>query len=124
MARRVSESLIEGPEAEASLVSAAGLDKRFGLTRALQGVEFSARAGEIHAVLGENGAGKSTLMKILAGVLRPDAGELLLGGEAYQPHDPAAAQRAGVAIVHQEPQLCEHLTVSENMSLGAEQIRG
>ncbi len=120
----MSESLIEGPEAEASLVSARGLDKRFGLTRALQGVEFSARAGEIHAVLGENGAGKSTLMKILAGVIRPDAGELSLGGEAYQPNDPAAAQRAGVAIVHQEPQLCEHLTVSENMSLGAEQTRG
>jgi len=71
-------------------------------------------------MLGENGAGKSTLMKILAGVERPSAGTLLLDGAPYAPSGPLDARRRGVAIVHQELSLCPHLTVAENIVLGAE----
>jgi ribose transport system ATP-binding protein len=74
-------------------------------------------------MLGENGAGKSTLMKIIAGVLRADAGSLLLDGEHYAPEGPLAARRRGVAIVHQELSLCPHLSVAENIVLGAEPRR-
>ncbi len=99
------------------------LAKRFGATAALSGVTLGARAGEVHAVLGENGAGKSTLMKILAGAERPDGGAIHLDGEPYAPGDPRAARRAGVAMVHQEPLLCPHLTVAENIVLGDEPAR-
>ncbi len=101
-----------------------GVSKSFGDTRALQQVELSARAGEVHAVLGENGAGKSTLMKVLAGALRPDTGTMKLGGAVFAPQSPTEARAAGVSIVFQEPQLCPHLTVAENIVLGDEPTRG
>jgi ribose transport system ATP-binding protein len=102
---------------------ARGITKAFSGTRALDGVELAIRTGTIHAVLGENGAGKSTLMQILAGAQRPDSGELLLDGGAYAPRDPAAARRAGVAIVYQELSVCPDLTVAENVLLGVEPRR-
>ncbi|TAH34665.1 MAG: sugar ABC transporter ATP-binding protein [Planctomycetota bacterium] len=98
-----------------------GLVRRFGATAALQGVDLSVQAGEVHALLGENGAGKSTLMKILAGALRADAGSMRLDGAAYAPSGPLAARAAGVAIVYQELNLAPHLTVEENLVLGVEQ---
>src|SRR5215472_4226081 len=79
-----------------------GLTKRFGSTQALAGVEMTLRPGEVHAIVGENGAGKSTLVKILSGVVRPDAGQLWLDGERYAPSRPQDARRAGVAMVYQE----------------------
>jgi ribose transport system ATP-binding protein len=82
------------------------IEKRFGATVALGGVDFEAAAGEVHALIGENGAGKSTLLNIVSGLLRPDAGTIRLDGP--------------VAHVHQELALCPHLTVAENMLLGAE----
>src|SRR5688572_23329543 len=94
--------------------------KAFGGTRALEQVSFEVRAGAVHAVLGENGAGKSTLMKIVAGAVAPDTGTLLLDGEAYAPPHPLAARRRGVAIVYQELSICPHLSVAENILLGAE----
>jgi ribose transport system ATP-binding protein len=97
-----------------------GIGKSFGATRALESVDFTLRAGSVHAVLGENGAGKSTLMKILAGAVRPDTGTLTLDGAPYAPSDPLAARRAGVAIVYQELSICPHLTVAENIVLGVE----
>jgi len=102
---------------------ARGITKAFAGTRALDGVALEVRPGTIHAVLGENGAGKSTLMQILAGAQRPDDGELLLDGAPYAPRDPAAARRAGVAIVHQELSVCPDLTVAENVVLGVEPKR-
>jgi ribose transport system ATP-binding protein len=97
-----------------------GAQKAFGPTVALGGVDLSVAPGEVHALLGENGAGKSTLLNILAGAFRMDAGEVLLDGAPYRPAGPVDARRAGVAMVHQELSLCPHLTVAENVLLGAE----
>jgi ribose transport system ATP-binding protein len=97
-----------------------GIRKRFGATLALDGVDFEVAPGEVHAVVGENGAGKSTLMKILSGVYPPDAGAMELDGEAFTPHEPLDARRAGVVMVNQELAIAPHLTVVENIVLGAE----
>ena len=98
--------------------------KSFGPTRALAGVDFDAAAGEVHALVGENGAGKSTLMKILAGALRPDEGEMALDGSPYRPSGPLDAAARGVAMVYQELSLVPHLGAAENIVLGREPARG
>jgi ribose transport system ATP-binding protein len=100
-----------------------GVAKRFGATVALDGVDFAVRGGEVCALVGQNGAGKSTLMAILAGALTPDAGEMRIDGASYAPRDPLAARHAGVAMIHQELSLAPHLTVMENIVLGAEPVR-
>jgi ribose transport system ATP-binding protein len=100
-----------------------GVRRAFGPTVALDGVELSLAAGEVHAVIGENGAGKSTLMKILSGAVRPDHGEMWLDGEPYRPADPHAARRSGVAMIYQELTLAPHLSVEQNLMLGVEQTR-
>ncbi|HLK90949.1 MAG TPA: sugar ABC transporter ATP-binding protein [Polyangia bacterium] len=100
------------------------MKKRYGATQALAGVDLTVAAGEVHALLGQNGAGKSTLMKVLSGAVRPDAGEMKLDGAAYAPADPQAARGAGVAMIYQELSLAPHLTVAENVLLGAEPRRG
>lgn len=95
-----------------------GVGKSFPGVRALDGVSFDARAGEIHAIVGENGAGKSTLMKILSGVHQPDDGRVEIDGRPVRLGDARAAQRLGIAIVHQEFNLARHLSVAENVFLG------
>lgn len=97
-----------------------GIHKRFGATLALRGVDLAVRPGEIHGVIGENGAGKSTLMKILSGVLQPDAGRMELDGRSYRPEHPLEARNAGVVMVNQELAIAPHLSVLENIVLGAE----
>ncbi|HEY3821244.1 MAG TPA: sugar ABC transporter ATP-binding protein [Polyangiaceae bacterium] len=99
------------------------LRKSFGSTVALGGVDLEAKAGEVHAVLGENGAGKSTLLKILAGVETPDGGSLTLDGAPWKPRGPADARARGLAMVHQELALCPHLDVAANVALGIEPTR-
>ncbi len=94
-----------------------GIRKRYGGTVALDGVDFDAQAGEVHALLGENGAGKSTLMQILAGLTRPDAGEILLDGERAPLNSPRDARRHGIAMVHQHFTLVPAFTVAENLAL-------
>ncbi|MFG1496886.1 sugar ABC transporter ATP-binding protein [Saccharospirillum sp. HFRX-1] len=94
-----------------------GIEKAFGATRALRGVNFSLRKGEIHALAGENGAGKSTLMKIIDGIHQPDAGEIRVHGKATQIADPLAAQKMGIGLVHQEIALCPDVSVAENISM-------
>ena len=100
-----------------------GIRKSFGATQALRGVSLSLAAGEAHALIGENGAGKSTLLKILGGVHAADSGTMTLDGTPYRPADPIAAQRAGVAMIHQELNLAPHLSVAENITLGEEPAR-
>ena len=99
------------------------IHKRFGATRALEGVDFTAAAGEVHALVGENGAGKSTLMKILSGAERADAGAMTLDGAPYAPRRPLDARRLGVAMIYQELALAPHLTAAENLFLGMEPAR-
>jgi ribose transport system ATP-binding protein len=100
-----------------------GITKAFPGVRALSDVSFAARAGEVHALVGENGAGKSTLMKILSGVYQPDAGRILLGGDAVRFRHPVDAIAAGVAVIHQEFSLLPDRTVAENVFLGREPRR-
>jgi ribose transport system ATP-binding protein len=95
------------------------ISKRYGGVRALEGVDFACRRGSIHAVLGENGAGKSTLIKIVAGVVRPDAGTLTLEGAARDFRNPAEATKAGVVCIFQELSLMPDLSVAENVSISA-----
>ncbi len=100
-----------------------GIVKRFGATVALAGVDLAVAAGEVLALVGENGAGKSTLMKVLAGVYRPDAGQMELEGRPFAPSHPLEARRAAVAMIYQELSLAPHLTVEENIVLGLEPHR-
>ena len=100
-----------------------GIRKSFGPVHALQGVDLNVRAGEVHGLVGENGAGKSTLMKILSGVYRPDAGSMALYGEPYAPANPLDGRAAGISMIYQELVLAPHLTVEENVTLGAEHAR-
>ncbi|NUU22346.1 MAG: sugar ABC transporter ATP-binding protein, partial [Streptomycetaceae bacterium] len=95
-----------------------GVEKSFGAVRALHGVSLDLYAGEAHALAGENGAGKSTLIKTLAGVHRPDAGQVLLDGEPVVFGNPATARDAGVAVIYQEPTLFPDLSVAENIYMG------
>ncbi len=100
-----------------------GIRKAFGATRAVDGVDLAVRSGEICALVGQNGAGKSTLMAILAGALVPDAGSMTIDGRPYAPRSPIDARRAGVAMIYQELSLAPHLSVMENILLGAEPAR-
>jgi ABC-type sugar transport system ATPase subunit len=95
-----------------------GIRKSFDGTQALRGVDFESRQGEVHAIVGENGAGKSTLMKILAGALPIDAGEIQLDGQPIELGNPIRARRLGIYAVYQEFSLIPHLTVAENILLG------
>ncbi|SIS57664.1 sugar ABC transporter ATP-binding protein [Alicyclobacillus vulcanalis] len=98
-----------------------GISKQFPGVKALDGARFSLRKGEVHVLLGENGAGKSTLMNVIGGVYRPDEGRMWLRGEPYRPQSALDALRAGVAVIHQELQLCPAQSVAENVFLGDEQ---
>jgi ribose transport system ATP-binding protein len=96
-----------------------GLVKSFGAIRALRGVDFELRRGEIHALAGENGAGKSTLMNIIDGILAPDSGEIRLDGQVVTIKSPAMAQKLGIGLVQQEIALCPDISVAENIYMAA-----
>jgi ribose transport system ATP-binding protein len=91
------------------------VSKRFGATQALDSVSMDATAGNVVALLGQNGAGKSTLIKILAGALAPDSGEIFVNGDRLAP-EVSAAQRAGIAVIYQDLALFPNLTVAENVA--------
>jgi ribose transport system ATP-binding protein len=101
-------------------VAARNLSKRYGGTRALSGVSLEVWPGTVHALLGENGAGKSTLVKILAGAIRSDDGEVIVGGRTVALASPAEARRSGIAVVHQELSLFPALGVVSNVYAGNE----
>lgn len=97
-----------------------GVHKRFGATLALRGVDLQLNTGEVLALVGENGAGKSTLMNVLSGVYAPDEGSMRMGKEPFRPRGPMDARQAGIAMIHQELSLAAHLSVVDNVLLGAE----
>ena len=106
----------------ASALEMRGINKSFTGNSVLVDVNLSARAGEVHALVGENGAGKSTLMKILAGVYQPDAGTILIDGREVSFARPSDALADGIAMIYQELSLAPELTVAENIFLGREPL--
>jgi ribose transport system ATP-binding protein len=102
------------------LVEMIGVSKSYGGVRACREIDFTVRAGEVHALLGENGAGKSTLMRVLSGDVTDYDGEILVGGVPARFAAPVDAQRAGIAMIHQELDLVPGLSVADNIFLGRE----
>jgi len=100
-------------------LAARGVAKHYGGVQALAGVDLVVAEGEIHAILGENGAGKSTLVKVVAGVVEPDEGDVQVGGRPLSLGSPHDSRAAGVAVVYQELSLVPHLSVMHNMTLAA-----
>lgn len=97
------------------LLDMKNISKSFAKNKVLHDVNFSVRAGEVHALLGENGAGKSTLVKILGGIYQPDGGEICISGEKQSFSGALDAQKHGVSIIHQELMLMPHLSIAENL---------
>lgn len=97
--------------------------KSFPGVKALDNVSFKLKSGEVLALLGENGAGKSTLMKILSGVYTKDSGTMKIFDETIEEMGPVRAQELGIAIIHQELNMCDHLTVAQNIFLGREMTK-
>jgi ABC-type sugar transport system ATPase subunit len=102
------------------LLQLKSVQKHFGGVVALRAGNLDVSAGEVHLLMGENGAGKSTLMKIVAGMLENDSGEMLWQGRSVKFRSPAEAASQGIAMVHQESMLAPHLSVAENIFLGRE----
>jgi ribose transport system ATP-binding protein len=102
------------------IIEVVGVSKDFGAVRALDNVSLDVRVGEVHGLVGENGAGKSTLMKILSGLEQPTRGRLLLRGRFVTLRHPREAQAAGIAMIHQDLNLVEDLSVADNLFLGRE----
>ncbi|MCD9149291.1 sugar ABC transporter ATP-binding protein [Pseudophaeobacter flagellatus] len=103
----------------AAILKVKGITKVFPGVKALDNVSFDIRPGEVHALVGENGAGKSTLMKVLAGLHKPDGGEIIYQGEPIQVAGPLDARQKGILLIHQELSLSPELSVAENIYLGA-----
>jgi len=100
------------------ILQADGISKSFGGVQALANVSFMLRTGEVHAVVGENGAGKTTLMNILAGIIKPDSGIIILNGEKVDFSSPQDALNKGISTIHQELTMMPHLNVMENLFMG------
>ncbi|HEY3780886.1 MAG TPA: sugar ABC transporter ATP-binding protein [Fimbriimonadaceae bacterium] len=106
------------------LLEVRNLQKAFRATKAVTDASFSVEPGECRALVGENGCGKSTVVRMLHGEIKPDAGQMLIEGKETSPRNPVEAMASGVALVHQELAVCPHLTVLENIFLGAELKKG
>ena len=106
-----------------NLLEMKGIEIQFPGVKALDKVDFSLKAGEIHALLGENGAGKSTLIKCLTGVHHRDAGTILFDGKEIKPTSPQDAFSMGISTVYQEINLCPNLTVAENIFVGRQPMK-
>src|SRR3954465_6088195 len=106
------------------LLQLSNVTKSFGAVRALKGVSFDLRAGEVHALLGENGAGKSTLIKVVTGAHRPDGGTIEVMGQVVDHITPTSAHQLGIACIYQQPALFPDLSVAENIALRLERSSG
>jgi rhamnose transport system ATP-binding protein len=105
-------------EPAAPIVELRGATKSYGAVRALRAADLTLRPGEVRALIGENGAGKSTLVKVLGGVVRRDAGDMLVDGAPVDFHSPHDARDAGIAVIYQEPTLFGDLSIAENVVMG------
>ncbi|MBA8879101.1 sugar ABC transporter ATP-binding protein [Phyllobacterium myrsinacearum] len=105
------------------LLTVEGICKSFIGFKALDGVDFTVRSGEIHALLGENGAGKSTLIKVLTGVHQPDSGVIKIDGQAVNVRDTQHAQNLGIGTVYQEVNLLPNMSVADNLFIGRQPMR-
>ena len=108
---------------ERPLLRLRGVSKRFGAVRAINGVDFEVRAGEVVALVGDNGAGKSTLIKTISGIGPADEGEFWFDGRPVRIRTPQDAAKLGIAVVYQDLALCDNLNVVANLFLGREQTR-
>src|ERR1700738_55873 len=108
----------------APFIAARDVSKAFFCNRVLRDGSIELRPGRIHALLGENGAGKSTLINLLSGTLRPDGGQILVDGRPIASLTPQEARQLGIAVVQQELSLAPHLSIAENIGLGAYPRRG
>jgi rhamnose transport system ATP-binding protein len=106
------------------LLQLSSVTKSFGAVRALKGVSFDLRAGEVHALVGENGAGKSTLIKLITGAHQPDGGTIAIAGQPVRDLSPAEAHRLGIACIYQQPALFPELSVAETIALRLEPATG
>lgn len=102
------------------LISMRGIVKRFGGVTALDGVDFSVQAGEVHSLVGDNGAGKSTLIKILCGVYEPDQGDILIEGQRVTIRNPRDARQHGIEVIYQDLALVDEFSAVDNLYLGKE----
>ncbi|MFG0331404.1 MAG: sugar ABC transporter ATP-binding protein [Phycisphaerales bacterium] len=114
---------MQDPTPDSPILSVERVTKDFPAVRALDDVTLSFRRGEVHGIIGENGAGKSTLMKILSGLTAPSAGAMRIRGELVELRGPREALDRGVAMIHQELNLIDELSVADNIFLGRERSR-
>ena len=112
------------PDTTSPFLAVRGLSKSYPGVRALDRVDFDVRRGEVHALVGENGAGKSTLVKILAGAVLPDAGEIEIESKPVRILSPRQSEELGISVIYQEFNLVGEMTVAENVLLGREPTRG
>ena len=115
---------MEGEKVGEVILTMKDIDKSFPGVHALKKVNLEVRRGEVHALMGENGAGKSTLMKILTGIYFKDSGQIIYEGREVAFTNPREAQDAGIAIVHQELNMMQQLTVAQNIFIGREYMKG
>ena len=106
------------PDENAALLTLEKVSKSFGPVRVIEDVTVHVRSGEVEVLLGENGAGKSTLIKMMSGIYQPDGGRILVDGRPVDLPDVKAAERLGIATIHQELNLVPQLSVAENITLG------
>ena len=102
---------------DAPFLRLTGLSKRFGGVRALEGIDWDVRAGEVHCLVGENGCGKSTLIKTVAGVHAPTEGTIEIDGEPVSNLTPARAKALGIQVIFQDLSLFPNLSVAENIAV-------
>jgi D-xylose transport system ATP-binding protein len=114
----------ERPVSATPLLEIRGIDKSFGPVQVLHDVAFSARAGEVTALVGDNGAGKSTLVKCIAGIYSIDNGQVFFEGQQVHIHTPRDAASHGIEVVYQDLALCDNLDIVQNMFLGRERKSG
>src|SRR5882762_9816745 len=114
-----SDTTSPAPPAPPGLLRVEGIGKQFAGVRALDDITLDVLPGEVLALLGENGAGKSTLLKILSGDYTADAGQIVLDGKPASFKTPAQAQDAGIHVIYQEPEIIPHVSVAENVYVGA-----